>query len=105
MMHKRVTARLTALKIGLEENRHGGLLLTGDELEAFIREIGELRDLTRQLENERLRFVDVVDLRSLVDDTSAKVLDAMRAPDSNIRLFPVVGRPVSRSFHGGGDVA
>lgn len=89
------------------ENRHGGVVLTGEDLEETIQNFGAFVKMAKQLENElsrrewNQRAQD--DLRRLVNEPSAIVLDAMRSPDSNVVGFP--GRPRGKGGPSGGDVA
>lgn len=74
------------------DNRHGGMVLTGDDLEETIQNFGEFVRMAKDLESELSRREwnarAQEDLRKLVNEPSAIVLEAMREPASNVVGFP-----------------
>lgn len=100
-----LSSHLETARRRLIDARHGGLVLTGDELEETIQHFGEFVRMAKALEAEisqrewnRRAQQDCV---RLVNGPSAAVLAAMRNPDSNVVGFP--NRP--RGGHDDGDVA
>lgn len=95
-----LSSHLETARRRMIENRHGGVVLTGEDLEETIQNFGEFVRMAKDLESElsrrewNARAQD--DLRKLVNEPSAIVLDAMRSPDSN-----VVGFPCRPRDHGG----
>ncbi|WP_454288930.1 hypothetical protein [Rhizobium arsenicireducens] len=89
------------------ENRHGGMVLTGEDLEETIQNFGEFVRMAKYMESELSRrewnHRAQDDLRRLVNEPSAIVLDAMRNPDSNVVGFP--GRSRGQGGPSGGDGA
>lgn len=76
----------------LADSRHGGLVLTGEELEETIACFNQFIAAAKQMEQEldRLQWNSKAqsDLRSLVNGHSAVILDAMRSGDSKVVRFP-----------------
>lgn len=87
--------------------RHGGVILADEELETVIERFNDFISMARKLECELSRREwnarAQQDCRDLVDDHSAAVLEAMRAPGSNVISVRFPG--TVRRFPKGGDVA
>ena len=88
--HLKVTRRK------LSDARHGGIVLTGEELEAFIGEFDRFISLSIALENEVSKTWwnqrAAAERRTIADLHNIVVAQAVGAPDSNIVAFPT--RPV-----------
>ena len=84
---------LKAARDRMTDCRHGGLVLTGDELEETIRQFNDFVSMARRLECEISRREwnsrAERDRRALINEQSAAVLEAMRSPASNVFAFPV----------------
>lgn len=83
--------RLKVARNRLTDHRHGGVVLTGDDLEATITGFNEFIRLAKQLETELDRAdwnrKANVDLRLLINGQGAVVLDAMRSGDGKVVLL------------------
>lgn len=94
--------QLKQARTRLADSRHGGLVLTGEELEqtigAFNQFIAAALRMEQELDRLQWNSKAQADLRSLVNGQSAVVLDAMRSGDSKVVLFPNrSGRPIDPS--------
>lgn len=85
-----LSAELLAVRNRMAESRHGGLVLTGDELEETICAFGRFARLARQMEAELARSHF-----SLAVGQGAVVLNAMRPTGSNVIAFPGAGGDVA----------
>lgn len=81
-----LSEQLKAVRDRMDDCRHGGVVLAGDDLEETIRSFNHFVRLARQMEAElsRSHF-------SLAVGQGAVVLNAMRPSDSNVVLFPGPG--------------
>ena len=86
----------------LSDARHGGVVLAGDDLEAFIDAFDGFIGLSIDLENELSKTWwnqrAAADRRAVADLHALVIAQAVGSPDSNILAFPT--RPVA-----GGDAA
>ncbi|MGY5789086.1 hypothetical protein ACXHXM_02145 len=100
-----LSSHLKTLRRKLDDARHGGLVLTGDQLDAFIGEVDGFIDMSRALEecisstewNRRA----AADRAQLMTPAATVVLEMMR-PNTNIVAFP---KPHPHSPLGGGTAA
>lgn len=98
-----VSDHLKAVSSHLKEFRHGGIVLSGEELECFIDRIDSMASMAVDLENalsctewNRRAIADMVAAQS---EQSTAVMIAMRSEDSNVVAFP--SRPRGRQVDGG----
>lgn len=86
---------LEAARRRLADCRHGGVVLTGEDLEETIQTFNDFVRMARDLESEISRREwnrrAEADRLTLVSGQGAVVLNAMRPSDSNVVLFPGPG--------------
>ena len=86
-----LSAQLTAARNRMAQHRHGGIVLSGDELEETIRSFTDFAAQARQIESQLSQTVRLrraaVDCRVLVNGRGAAVLAAFRGETSNVVPF------------------
>ena len=100
-----LSEHLKATRSRLADLRHGGLVLTGDELEGFIKRFDYFAEMAIALETA-LSAVEwnrraVVERAELLTPNAIVMLEAMR-PESNVVYFR---RPETPPPFNGGDAA
>lgn len=85
-----VSDRLIQMRRRIEGARHGGLVLSSEDAEAFVGELSQAIEASKTLENAYSRAEwnrrAGIDVRTLLTDQAQEILDAMR-PGGNVVVF------------------
>lgn len=91
-----IRRRIATFKSRLAERRHEGAQISSEGVEQLLFELGAIEALAVELTNEvslhRRAGTSQLENR---DAITAAVISAIRSKDSNVRLFPVIARPIS----------